>query len=186
MKLLAIIPACVIVLALSCSSESGKNAPAGLGGANSANSGGTSLNGSGGGLLSGGSTMTPNANTGGVNAQMGGASNVVASGGSMNVGAGGASPAAGAPAVVDSPSRYNLTGFATVGPGTTGGGIVAENDPAYAKVTTPLELANALLAFNKTGSWREQDRYQIEERAHDLLGQWCDHSPCVDQHQGHF
>lgn len=29
---------------------------------------------------------------------------------------------------------------------------MAENDPAYAKVTTPLELATALLAFNKSGS----------------------------------
>ena len=47
-------------------------------------------------------------------------------------------------------SAFNLTGFATVGAGTTGGGIIAENDPAYAKVTTPLELANALLAANKT------------------------------------
>ncbi len=45
-------------------------------------------------------------------------------------------------------SEYNLVGF---GQATTGGGVIAETDPAYAKVTTPLELANAVLAFNKTG-----------------------------------
>ena len=45
-------------------------------------------------------------------------------------------------------SDYNLTGF---GQSTTGGGVIPETDPAYAKVTTPLELANAVLAFNKTG-----------------------------------
>ncbi|MCX6953764.1 MAG: hypothetical protein NTV51_16555 [Verrucomicrobia bacterium] len=47
-------------------------------------------------------------------------------------------------------SAFNLTGFATVGPGTTGGGVIAETDPAYAKVTTPLELANALIAAART------------------------------------
>ena len=47
-------------------------------------------------------------------------------------------------------AAYNLTGFATVGAGTTGGGIIAETDPAYVKVTTPLEFANALLAANRT------------------------------------
>src|SRR5438093_927473 len=46
-------------------------------------------------------------------------------------------------------SRYNLTGFATVSPGTTGGGEIAETNLAYAKVTTPLELASAVLSFNK-------------------------------------
>jgi len=51
-----------------------------------------------------------------------------------------------------SPSKYNLTGFATVSPGTTGGGVIAETDPAYAKVSTPLQFANAILASNKTGS----------------------------------
>jgi pectate lyase len=45
---------------------------------------------------------------------------------------------------------YNLTGFATVGAGTTGGGIVAESDPTYAKVFTPLDLATAIMKANKT------------------------------------
>jgi len=48
-------------------------------------------------------------------------------------------------------SAYNLVGFAQT---TTGGGIIPDTDPAYAKVTTPLELANAVLGFNKTGSPR--------------------------------
>ena len=45
---------------------------------------------------------------------------------------------------------YNLTGFATLGSGCTGGGVVAETDATYFKVTTPLELANAIIASNKT------------------------------------
>src|SRR5581483_1322597 len=45
---------------------------------------------------------------------------------------------------------YNLTGFATLSPGTTGGGVVADTDPTYFKVTTALELANALVSANKT------------------------------------
>jgi pectate lyase len=44
-------------------------------------------------------------------------------------------------------SAYNLTGF---GNGTTGGGVIATNDPAYRQVFTPLDLANAVLAANKT------------------------------------
>lgn len=47
-------------------------------------------------------------------------------------------------------SRFNLTGFATVGAGTTGGGVIPESDPAYVKVTNALELANALIAAAKT------------------------------------
>ncbi len=46
-------------------------------------------------------------------------------------------------------SEYNLVGF---GRGATGGGVLADTDPAYAKVTNALQLANAVLAFNKTGS----------------------------------
>ncbi len=46
-------------------------------------------------------------------------------------------------------SRYNLAGFATVGAGTTGGGVIPETDPAYVKVSTPLEFANALIAAAK-------------------------------------
>jgi len=48
-------------------------------------------------------------------------------------------------------SAYNLVGF---GQATTGGGIIPDTDPAYAKVTTPLQLANAVLSFNKSGSPR--------------------------------
>jgi pectate lyase len=44
-------------------------------------------------------------------------------------------------------SEFNLTGF---GGGTTGGGIIAETDPAYRKVTNALDLANALIAAYKT------------------------------------
>ena len=44
-------------------------------------------------------------------------------------------------------SAYNLTGFGNT---TTGGGIIATNDPAYRQVFTPLDLANAVLAANKT------------------------------------
>ena len=47
-------------------------------------------------------------------------------------------------------ARYNLTGFATVGAGCTGGGTIATTDPAYAQVTTPLQLATAIQAANKT------------------------------------
>lgn len=46
-------------------------------------------------------------------------------------------------------SAFNLMGF---GRNATGGGVIPDTDPAYAKVTTPLELANAVIAFNKTGS----------------------------------
>jgi pectate lyase len=56
---------------------------------------------------------------------------------------------------------YNLTGFAAqpIYPGvpsntfspttTTGGGVIPETDPTYRKVTTPLELAQAIGAANK-------------------------------------
>lgn len=46
-------------------------------------------------------------------------------------------------------SAYNLTGF---GQNTIGGGVIPDTSPAYAKVTNALQLANAVLAFNKTGS----------------------------------
>lgn len=45
-------------------------------------------------------------------------------------------------------SAYNLVGF---GQAATGGGVIPDTNPAYAKVTTPLELANAVYSFNKTG-----------------------------------
>jgi pectate lyase len=41
-------------------------------------------------------------------------------------------------------SEYNLTGFATVGAGCTGGGILPSTDPNYAQVYTATDLANAL------------------------------------------
>jgi len=44
---------------------------------------------------------------------------------------------------------YNLTGFASLDPGTTGGGVIPETDPAYRKVSTPLEFAEALYSANK-------------------------------------
>ena len=46
-------------------------------------------------------------------------------------------------------TKYNLTGFATIGTGCTGGGIVAVGNAAYAQVTSPLELATAVVSFNK-------------------------------------
>ena len=44
-------------------------------------------------------------------------------------------------------SAYDLTGF---GDGTTGGGVIADTDPAYRKVYTALDLANALVSAYKT------------------------------------
>jgi pectate lyase len=49
-------------------------------------------------------------------------------------------------------ARYNLTGFATLGAGTTGGGEVAEGSPTYRKVFTALDLANALKDSKTTGA----------------------------------
>ncbi len=46
-------------------------------------------------------------------------------------------------------AEFDLAGF---GEAATGGGEIPETDPAYAKVTNALQLANAVLAFNKTGS----------------------------------
>jgi pectate lyase len=45
---------------------------------------------------------------------------------------------------------YNLTGFATQGSGTTGGGVVAETAAAYRKCYTALDLATAVRDANKT------------------------------------
>jgi pectate lyase len=44
-------------------------------------------------------------------------------------------------------TAYNLTGFAA---GTTGGGVIADTDPAYRKVYTALDRANALVSAYKT------------------------------------
>ncbi|HEU6447546.1 MAG TPA: immunoglobulin domain-containing protein [Verrucomicrobiae bacterium] len=45
-------------------------------------------------------------------------------------------------------AEFNLVGF---GQNATGGGEISETDPAYVKVTNALQLANAVLSFNKTG-----------------------------------
>ncbi len=45
-------------------------------------------------------------------------------------------------------AQFNLVGF---GQNATGGGMIADTDPAYTKVTNALQLATAVLAFNKTG-----------------------------------
>ena len=47
-------------------------------------------------------------------------------------------------------TSFNLTGFATVGSGTTGGGEIPDTDAAYRKVTTPLEFVQAIIDSNKT------------------------------------
>lgn len=44
------------------------------------------------------------------------------------------------------PPDFSLFGFAQA---TTGGGVIAETDPAYVKVSTPLEFANAVRSANK-------------------------------------
>jgi len=44
-------------------------------------------------------------------------------------------------------TEYNLVGF---GQATTGGGVIPETDPAYVKVYTALDLANAIRSANKT------------------------------------
>jgi pectate lyase len=52
-------------------------------------------------------------------------------------------------AVAATAGTNNLSGFAKAA---TGGGVLAETDAAYKKVTTPLELVNAVYSFNKTGA----------------------------------
>jgi pectate lyase len=64
---------------------------------------------------------------------------VVSSGATLTVNTGGGSN-----------TRFNLTGFATVAPGCTGGGVIAETDPAYRHCSTPLEFATAIRDANKT------------------------------------
>lgn len=44
---------------------------------------------------------------------------------------------------------YNLTGFAALDTAVTGGGVIPDTDPAYRKVSTPLEFAEALYLANK-------------------------------------
>jgi pectate lyase len=47
-------------------------------------------------------------------------------------------------------SAYNLTGFATLGAGTTGGGIVAETAPTYRKCYTAFDFVKAISDSSKT------------------------------------
>ena len=47
-------------------------------------------------------------------------------------------------------SKYDLTGFATLGSGTTGGGEIPESNAAYRKCATPLEFVTAVRDANKT------------------------------------
>lgn len=67
-------------------------------------------------------------------------------------------------------SAFNLTGF---GQAATGGGVIPESNPAYAKVTTPLELANAVIAFNKNGG------IKVIEIMNDLDLGWNEIGPAV-------
>lgn len=60
--------------------------------------------------------------------------------------------AIGSPPPATGYSRYNLTGFATLGSGTTGGGELPETDPAYRKCATPLEFVTAIRDSNKTAN----------------------------------
>ena len=51
-------------------------------------------------------------------------------------------------ATITNNAQFNLEGF---GQATIGGGVIPDTDPAYAKVTNALQLATAVLAFNKNG-----------------------------------
>lgn len=47
-------------------------------------------------------------------------------------------------------SAFDLQGFAKLGSGTTGGGVIAETDPAYRKCSTPFEFIKAISDASKT------------------------------------
>ncbi len=47
-------------------------------------------------------------------------------------------------------SAFDLQGFAKLGSGTTGGGVIAETDPAYRKCATPYEFVKAINDASKT------------------------------------
>ena len=68
-------------------------------------------------------------------------------------------------------SAYNLTGFGNT---TTGGGVIATNDPAYRQVFTPLDLANAVLSANKTAG-----SVKVIEIMNDLNLGWNEIGPAV-------
>ncbi len=66
-------------------------------------------------------------------------------------------------------TAFNLTGFATVGTGTTGGGVIPETDAAYRKVTTPLEFVQAIIDSNKTAG-----KVKVIEIMNDLNLGWTE------------
>ena len=68
-------------------------------------------------------------------------------------------------------TRYGLVGF---GEGTTGGGVIAETDPAYRKVYTALELATAVRDANKTAG-----SVKVIEIMNDLNLGWNEIDPAV-------
>lgn len=129
MKTLTLTPALTILLALSCSSEPGKDALTGQAVPNSASGGGASMNGAG------GSSTIPTANTGGTNApKTGGASGVVASGGSLNTASGGSSDASGGTTDESGGTSTSGGGSSTGGVSATGGtnGQPVSGDPGAA------------------------------------------------------
>ena len=71
-------------------------------------------------------------------------------------------------------AKYNLTGFATLGPGTSGGGVIPATDPAYARVSTPLAFATALASANKTNG-----SIKVIEIMNDLDLGWNEIGPAV-------
>ncbi|QYM77803.1 immunoglobulin domain-containing protein [Horticoccus luteus] len=66
-------------------------------------------------------------------------------------------------------TEFNLTGFATVGSGTTGGGVIPESDPAYRKVTTAQEFVQAISDSNKTAG-----KVKVIEIMNDLNLGWIE------------
>lgn len=71
-------------------------------------------------------------------------------------------------------AKFNLTGFATLAGGTTGGGVIPETDPAYRKVSTALEFAQAVRSANKVaGSVR------VIEIMNDLNLGWNEIDPAI-------
>jgi pectate lyase len=70
-------------------------------------------------------------------------------------------------------SLYNLTGFATLGTGTTGGGLVAESDASYRKVYTALDLAQAIKDSKTAGA------VKVIEIMNDLNLGWNEIDPAV-------
>ena len=74
-------------------------------------------------------------------------------------------------AAVTNNAQFNLMGF---GEGTTGGGVLAENNSAYRKVTTPLEFANAVRSANKTAN-----SVKVIEIMNDLDLGWNEIDPAV-------